>query len=84
MHETQNFSLAGRAFKVMRSGIYFIVIASLGAELVKIWFYANQRTCDVTIWIQNDGKFQKSTGLKFCGIDVLQELLIAIVVMTPP
>ena len=68
---------------MMKSSIYFIVIASLGAELVKIWFYANQRTCDVTIWIQNEGKLQKSTGLKFCGIDVLQELLIAIVVMMP-
>lgn len=56
---------------MMKSGIYFIVKAFLGAELVKAWFYANQRTCDVTIWIQNDGKLQKSTGLKFCGIDVL-------------
>ena len=69
---------------MIKSGIYFIVIAFFGAELVKIWFYANQMTCDVTIWIQNYGKLQKSTGLKFCGIDVLQKLLIAIVVMMPP
>ena len=31
----------GRAFKVMKNGVYFIVIAFLFAELFKILVYAN-------------------------------------------
>ena len=34
-------SLLGRAFKVMKNGVYFIVIAFLVAELFKILVYAN-------------------------------------------
>ena len=41
-----------RAFKVMKNGVYFIVIALLVAELVKM-------TCDVILWTQNEGKSQK-------------------------
>ena len=41
-----------RAFKVMKNGVHFIVIALLVAELVKM-------TRDVTLWTQNEGKSQK-------------------------
>ena len=34
-------SLLGRAFKVIKNGVYFIVIAFLVAELFKILVYAN-------------------------------------------
>ena len=33
--------LLGRAFKVMKNGVYFIVIAFFVAELLKILIYAN-------------------------------------------
>ena len=42
----------------MKNGGYFIVIAFLFAELFKILVYANQMTCDVTLWTQNDVKQQ--------------------------
>ena len=45
-----------RAFKVMKSGVYFIVIALLVAELFKILIYANEMTCDVTGWTQSGVK----------------------------
>ena len=45
-------SLFERAFKMMKNGVYFIVIALLVAELFKM-------TCDVTLWTQNDVKSQK-------------------------
>ena len=45
-------SLFNRDFKVIKNGIYFIVIPLLVAELFKI-------TCDVTLWTQNDVKSQK-------------------------
>ena len=49
-------------------------------------------TCDVTMWTQNDQNNKiwntcantMSTGLKFCWVDVLQELHIVIVVMMSP
>ena len=43
MHMTRNFfiSLLERAFKMMKNGVYFIVIALLVAELFKILVYAN-------------------------------------------
>ena len=43
VHMTRNFfiSLFERAFKVMKNGVYFIVIALLVAELFKILVYAN-------------------------------------------
>ena len=37
---------------MMKNGVYFIVIALLVAELLKI-------PCDVTEWTQNDVKSQK-------------------------
>ena len=41
-YETKFFiSLFERAFKVMKNGVYFIVIALLVAELFKILVYAN-------------------------------------------
>ena len=41
---------------MMKNGVYFIVIALLVAELFKILVYANEMTCDVTLWTQNDVK----------------------------
>ena len=38
----------------MKNGVYFIVIALLVAELLKILIYAKYMTCDVTKWTQND------------------------------
>ena len=40
---TQNFfiNLLERAFRAMKNGVYFIVIAVLVAELFKIMVYAN-------------------------------------------
>ena len=52
---TRNFfsiSLFERAFKMMKTGVYFTVIALLVADLFKM-------TCDVTLWTQNDVKSQK-------------------------
>ena len=45
---------------MMKNGVYFIRIALLVAELFKILIYANQITCDVTLWTQNDVKSQKN------------------------
>ena len=41
---------------MMKNGVYFIVIAFWFAELFKMLVYANQITCDVTLWTQNDVK----------------------------
>ena len=43
VHMTRNFfiSFFERAFKMMKNGVYFIVIALLVAELFKILVYAN-------------------------------------------
>ena len=43
VHMTRNFfiSLFERAFKMMKNGVYFIVIALLVTELFKILVYAN-------------------------------------------
>ena len=49
-------NLLGRAFRANKNGIYFIVIAVLVVELFKILFYANSRTCDVTMLTQHDAK----------------------------
>ena len=50
VHMTRIFfiSLFERTFKMMKNGVYFIVIALLVAKLFKILVYANQMTCDVT------------------------------------
>ena len=42
-----------RAFKTMKNGMYFIVIALLVAELFKM-------TCNITLWAQNDVNPQKN------------------------
>ena len=44
---------------MIKSGVYFIVITPLVAESFKILVYANEMTCDVTLWTQNDVKSQK-------------------------
>ena len=41
---------------MMKNDVYFIVIALLVSELYKILDYANEITCDVTLWTQNDVK----------------------------
>ena len=42
VYDTKFFiSLLQRAFKMMKNGVYFIVIADLVAELFKILVYAN-------------------------------------------
>ena len=43
---------------MMNNSVHSIVIAFLVAELFEILIYANQRTCDVTRWTQNDVKSQ--------------------------
>ena len=45
-------SLFKRAFKMMKNGVYFIVIALLVAELFKILIYASYVICDVIAWTQ--------------------------------
>ena len=52
-------SLFERSFKMMKNGVYFIVIALLVAELFKILVYANSMTSDVTLWTQNNVTSQK-------------------------
>ena len=73
-------SLFERAFKMMKTDVYFIRIALLVAKLFKILIYANQITCDVTLWTQNDVKSQKNwnisedyffTELKLCAVVTL-------------
>ena len=60
MHMTKNFiSLFERAFKLMKNGVCFVVIALVVAELFKILIYANQMTYCVTKWTQHDVKSQK-------------------------
>ena len=61
VYMTQIFflSLFKRAFKMMKNGVYFIVVDLLVAELFKILINANQRTRDITMWTQNDVKSQK-------------------------
>ena len=49
-------SLFKSTFKVIKNGIYLIVIALVVAELCKILIYANEITCDVTMWTQGDVK----------------------------
>ena len=48
-----NFISCERSFKVVKNGVYFIVIAFLVAELFKILIYANYMTGDVTMWTQS-------------------------------
>ena len=42
-------TLFKRAFKMMKNGVYFMVIALLVSELFKILIYANMMTYDVTL-----------------------------------
>ena len=65
VHITRNFfSLFERAFKMMKNGVYFIVIALLVAELFKILVYANKMTSDVPWWTQNNVTSQKMEYLR--------------------
>ena len=48
---------------MMESGVYFIVLALLVAELFKILIYANQMTYDVLMWTQDDVKARKMESL---------------------
>ena len=41
---------------MIKNGVYFIVIAFLFDEVVKILVYANKITCNVTLWTKNDVK----------------------------
>ena len=54
---------SNREFKMMKNGLYFIVIAPLVAKLFKILINANLMTCDVTMWTQSDVKSQKMKSL---------------------
>ena len=58
----QNFllSYSKGLFKVIKNGIYFIVIAVLVAKLFKILIYANSMTCDITMWTQSGVQSQKN------------------------
>ena len=61
----QNFlpAYSNREFKMMKNGVYFIVIAPLVAKLFKILINANLMTCDITMWTQSDVKSQKIESL---------------------
>ena len=68
---------------MMKNGVYFILIALLVAELFKI-SVTSQKGHKV---VRNYKKLNicantKSRGLKFCRVDVLQQLHILIVVST--
>ena len=68
---TQNFQLAYSKelnFKMIKNGVYVVVIALLVAKLFKILIYANYRPCDIVRWTQNDVKSQKMKDLKFCSV----------------
>ena len=60
VYDTEIFiSLLERAFKMIKNGVYFIVIALLIVELFEILIYANEMTCDVTLLTRNDVQSQK-------------------------
>jgi len=44
---------------MMKNGIYFIATALLVAKPFKTLAYANQMTCDATLWTQKDAKITK-------------------------
>ena len=48
---------------MLKNGIYFIVMALLVSKLFKILIYANEMTCDISLWTQNDVKSQKKNGI---------------------
>jgi len=50
--------LLERAFKMVKSGVYFIVMALLVAELFGILICAGWMTCDVTLVTQSGVKEQ--------------------------
>ena len=77
---------------MMKKGVYFILIALLVAELFKILIYANKMSVTSEKGhkvVRNHKKLNicantKSTGLKFCRVDVLPQLHILIAVMISP
>ena len=52
---TQNFLLV----QIDEEWHLFYCESTLGCRVIKIWIYANQRTCDITMWTQNAVKSQK-------------------------
>ena len=60
---------------MVKKDVYFIVIAFLVAELLKILIYANKRTCGVTRLTRNDVKSQNMEYLckyKVHRVEILQ------------
>ena len=55
---------------MMKKCVYFIVIALMVAESFKILVYANQITCDVTMWTQNNVKKILSQKMEYRYIDL--------------
>ena len=53
-----------RPYKMMKNGVYFIVIALLVAKLFKILSFANKMTCDITNWTQKYGIFVQIRSLQ--------------------
>ena len=70
-----------RAFKLYRNSILGCQVIQ-GFDLCKL-----SKACDVTVWIPNDVRYGISVqipslqGLRFCRVDVLQELHILLVNM---
>ena len=57
VHMTRNFyQLIRKSFQNDEKWRLFYQEALLVAELLKILVYANQMTCDVTLWTQNGVK----------------------------
>ena len=52
-----------RAFKMIKNGVYFIVIALLVAEL-------DDLHCDVTLWTQNEPKISSAPKITKNGISL--------------
>jgi len=57
-------SLFERAFKMMKNGVHFTVIALLVAQLFKILVYASWVACGVALWTQNGVTSQKMEYLR--------------------
>ena len=51
------------AFRVMKNGLYFIVIAFLVAKSFKVLIYTNSMICDLTMWAHHYFKWKE--GLHF-------------------
>lgn len=57
----------------------------LGWVVIQVFDLGKLEKCDITMWAQNDVKYKNmSTVLKFCRVDMQQELHIVMVVMMLP